>query len=117
MQSEKFTEQCIKVLALKVDEICIGSGTNLIEKEVIEFFHKEEHVDGNEEHEDQGDEKQVCEDQFCEKEEDKDQETTNFLDQTFVNPSLGYSCEKCDFVAKNAGGLKTHIKKKHKRFD
>ena len=120
VHSEKFTEHCLKVLAVKVDEICIGSGYNLIETEIIEFFQKEEHEDqgaGNEEHDDQGEEKEDREDQDDGKEEHEDQDTTNFMDKTFINPSLGYSCEKCDFVAKNAGGLKTHIKRKHKNYD
>ena len=120
VHSEKFTEHCLKVLAVKVDEICIGSGYNLIEKEIIEFFQKEEHEDqgaGNEEHDDQGEDKEDREDQDDGKEEHEDQDTTNFMDKTFINPSLGYSCEKCDFVAKNAGGLKTHIKRKHKNYD
>ena len=39
------------------------------------------------------------------------------LDTTFLNPSMGFSCKKCEFVGKNEGGLKTHVKKKHKGYD
>ena len=38
----------------------------------------------------------------------------NTLETKFINPSMGFSCEKCEFIAKNKVGLKTHIKKKHK---
>ena len=38
----------------------------------------------------------------------------NSLEQTFINPSVRFECEKCEFVAKNKSGLKTHTKKKHK---
>ena len=32
------------------------------------------------------------------------------LNNTFLNPSVGVSCEKCDFIAKSKGGLQLHIK-------
>ena len=38
----------------------------------------------------------------------------NSLEQTFINPSVGFECEQCEFVAKTKSGLKTHNKKKHK---
>ena len=41
-------------------------------------------------------------------------ESNNLLQDTFVNPSNGFDCDKCDFVAKTEAGLKTHSKKKHK---
>ena len=43
-------------------------------------------------------------------------EIENSLESTFINPSMGFSCEKCEFIAKNKGGLKTHIKMKHKMY-
>ena len=46
-----------------------------------------------------------------------DKENTNPLDDTFINPSKSYSCKKCEFVAKNASGLKTDIKRKHQNHD
>ena len=88
-QNKAFTEQCCKVLAVKVDEICLGEGTTEVENAIIDFFDNEH----------------------------ENQEETNNLDDTFLNPSISFSCIKCDFVAKNAGGLKTHIKKKHKNYD
>ena len=77
-------------------------GSQEIEEEILDFFVKEEHD---------------VEDQADDKEELEDQDTTDPLDRTFLNPSLGFSCKKCDFVAKNAGGLKTHTKRKHKNYD
>ena len=41
-------------------------------------------------------------------------ENENCLEATFVNPSMGFACENCDFIAKSKSDLKTHIKKKHK---
>ena len=38
----------------------------------------------------------------------------NLLEETFANPSNGFVCNKCDFVAKTEAGLKTHNNKKHK---
>ena len=35
------------------------------------------------------------------------------MDSTFFNPSVGFNCEKCDFIAKSKGGLKVHVKAKH----
>ena len=89
-------------LAVKVDEIFLGLGNHEIEEEILDFFVKEEHE---------------VEEQVDDKEELEDQDTTDPLDRTFFNPSLGFSCKKCDFVAKNAGGLKTHTKRKHKNYD
>ena len=43
-------------------------------------------------------------------------EIENSLESTFINPSMGFSYEKCEFIAKNKGGLKTHIKMKHKMY-
>ena len=34
------------------------------------------------------------------------------LEKTCHNPSVGFECEKCEFVAKSKSGLKTHTKKK-----
>ena len=102
VQNRKYTEQCVKFLAVKVDEICLGLGSQEIEEEILDCFFKEEHE---------------VEDQADDKEELEDQDTTDPLDRTFFNPSLGFSCKKCDFVAKNAGGLKTHTKRKHKNYD
>ena len=101
VQNRKYTEQCVKFLAVKVDEICLGLGSQEIEEEILDFFVKEEHE---------------VEDQADDKEELEDQDTTDPLDQTFLNPSLGFSCKKCDIVGKNAG-LKTHIKRRHKTYD
>ena len=100
-QNKEYTDHCIKVLAAKTDEVCMGEGCMGVQKEIIDFLDnvKDEH-----------------DDQYDDKEELEGQDTTDHLDQTFFNPSLGFSCEKCDFVAKNAGGLKTHIKRKHKNF-
>ena len=39
-------------------------------------------------------------------------EGNNLLKDTFSNPSNGFDCAKCDFVAKTDAGLKTHNKKK-----
>ena len=38
VQNKKFTEQCVKVLAVKVDEICLGLGSHEIEEEIMDFF-------------------------------------------------------------------------------
>ena len=35
----------------------------------------------------------------------------NSLEQTFINPSVRFECEKCEFVSKSKSGLKTHSKK------
>ena len=37
----------------------------------------------------------------------------NLLEKTFNNPSLGFKCEFCDFIAKTERGLKTHKTRKH----
>ena len=36
------------------------------------------------------------------------------MNSTFLNPSVGFPCEKCDFIAKSKGGLQVHTKAKHK---
>ena len=38
----------------------------------------------------------------------------NDFNSTFINPSVGFPCENCDFNAKSNGGLQTHIRAKHK---
>ena len=51
--------------------------------------------------------------------DDKANETSNIdqpvnpLEKTFVNPSLVFKCEFCDFVAENNDDLETHMKQKH----
>ena len=110
VQNRKFTEQCVKVLAAKVDEICMGLESHVVEEEIIDFFVKEEHDDDVDEIDDKDAD-------IDDKEELEDQDITDPLDRTFFNPSLGFSCKKCDFVAKNTGGLKTHTKRKHKNYD
>jgi hypothetical protein len=37
----------------------------------------------------------------------------NLMEKTFNNPSLGFDCEFCDFIAKTDRGLKTHKTRKH----
>ena len=37
----------------------------------------------------------------------------NLMENTFSNPSLGFNCEFCDFIAKTERGLKTHKTRKH----
>ena len=36
------------------------------------------------------------------------------MNTTFFNPSVGISCENCDFIAKNKSGLQVHMKAKHR---
>ena len=38
---------------------------------------------------------------------------TNLLETTFHNPTLGFNCAQCDFVAKTERSLKTHMSRKH----
>jgi hypothetical protein len=37
----------------------------------------------------------------------------NLLETTFHNPTFGYKCDQCDFVAKSGSSLKTHKTRKH----
>ena len=37
-QHEKFTEDCFKVLTVKIDEECMGTGNHEIENEINDFF-------------------------------------------------------------------------------
>ena len=37
----------------------------------------------------------------------------NLMEKTFNNPSVGFDCEFCDFIAKTERGLKTHKTRKH----
>ena len=37
-QYEKFTEDCFKVLEVKIDEECMGTGNHEIENEINDFF-------------------------------------------------------------------------------
>ena len=64
-------------------------GRKTFQKEIIKFY---DDILVNEEHE------EIC-----------------LLDATFSNPSAGFKCEMCDFMAKSEGGLKIHNKKKHKQ--
>ena len=41
------------------------------------------------------------------------EESVNFLDQTFVNPAVGFPCRIFNFVRKSESGLKSHNTKKH----
>ena len=45
--------------------------------------------------------------------EPNDNTSDELLDQTFMNPSAGFNCNECNFVAKNKSGLKNHRKSKH----
>ena len=36
------------------------------------------------------------------------------MNTTFFNPSVGISCENCDFIAKNKSGLQVHMRAKHR---
>ena len=42
---------------------------------------------------------------------DKNNDTEEWHNQSFLNPLVGFTCSNCEFVAKNKGGLKKH--KKH----
>ena len=46
---------------------------------------------------------------------DEEHETSNILEDTFVNLSNGFDCNECYFLAKTEAGLKTHQKKKHRK--
>ena len=45
----------------------------------------------------------------------EEHEKSDLLDGTFFNPSAGFKCEICHYMAKNESGLKIHNKKKHKQ--
>ena len=36
------------------------------------------------------------------------------MNSTFVNPSLGFPCEKCDFIVKYKSGIHLYLKAQHK---
>ena len=42
--------------------------------------------------------------------ETNDNTNDDLLDQTFMNPSAGFTCNECNFVAQNKSGLKRHRK-------
>ena len=42
-----------------------------------------------------------------------DNTSEDLIDQTFLNPSSGFNCNECNFVATNKSGLKKHKKSKH----
>ena len=42
-----------------------------------------------------------------------DTPSDNVLDQTFLNPSAGFICNNCNYVAQNTTGLKKHNNSKH----
>ena len=48
-------------------------------------------------------------------EEALDTTSDNVLDQTFLNPSAGFNCKNCNYVATNKSGLKKHNKSKHNK--
>jgi hypothetical protein len=58
----------------------------------------------------------LIEEQLSEKEIiiDKNDSEVTKMNTTFVNPSMGFPCEKCDFNANSKGGLQLHIRSKHK---
>ena len=39
-----------------------------------------------------------------------DDQSTNFLDKTIVNPSMAYKCKNCDFDTENESDLDQHMK-------
>ena len=81
------TIDCFKKLTAKMDETL--NDDNEFQNEISEFLYDNE--------------------------ENYDQEKSNLLDETFANPSLGYSCDMCEFVGKTKSGLKTHKSRKHNK--
>ena len=39
------------------------------------------------------------------------------LETTLANPSIGFCCNKLNFVGKTELGLQTHVNKKHKQYE
>ena len=72
------------VIATKIDNTVICD-SNVFQQEIIDFY---DDIIDNEEHEE-----------------------IDLLDATFSNPSAGFKCEICDFMAKSESGLKIHTKK------
>ena len=48
-------------------------------------------------------------------EEALDTTSNNVLELTFLNPSAGFNCNNCNYVATNKSGLKKHNKSKHNK--